>query len=78
MKKQKIYFLLDQILFEYKLKYKDASENKIIDDLKLYLPDLAKTSKIKIITTGEIEKIKQWFFVNGLSKFIDGVSKSAT
>lgn len=74
MKKQKIYFLLDEVLLEYENHFEKKSEKQFIKDLSEYLPILSKTSEIILITKQEIDKVNKWLLENNLHEFVYNVS----
>ena len=76
MSKQKIYFLLDSVLLEYKIHYKQESEKRIVEDLKEYLPNLSKTSVVTVVTSRDVGEVGQWLASNDLNKFVNQISKS--
>lgn len=74
MEQQKNYIFFDEVFAEYINKFGENGEEFLIQDLKKYLQDLSKTSKIMVITRQNTFKITNWFLKNDLYQFTDNIT----
>lgn len=74
MKKKNIYILFDDMMRDFIHYCGEMCEEELVEEMKKYLKQLSKTSKIMVITHNDVSKIKEWFKKNGLIKFVDNIS----
>lgn len=74
METQEVYIFIDTICEDYKEHFGEGCELELIKDLRKYLTDLSKRSKINIITKQGISKMTDWFSKNNLDGYIDNIT----
>ena len=74
MKKRPIYIFFDDVIKEYQNYYKEKSQEIMIKDLKKYLFNFSKNSKIFLITKQNLRDVIWWLYKNDLYKFIYDIS----
>lgn len=70
MNKAPMWIFFDNLVLEYANCYGQSCEGLLIKEFKKYLSNLAKTSKIIILTCKDTSDIEKWFVKNKLKQYI--------